>query len=172
MFEIGDKVVCVETLGYRGLTVGKVYTVDSLWNPGIWVVDDKGVLVGMCSEYFKPYTETEAERRGARFGVTGVVKDKGFRVSFVKEREGLWRVFDENGMDYDFKPSEIRLDHEPEFVAWADAPEHLKYDASRVYYDGEPVKWIAKPEGASIIVVFVGQCGWLGYGGSNLMVKL
>ena len=155
MFEIGDKVVCVETLGYHSLTVDKVYTVDSLWPLGIYFIDDKGVLVGMCFECFKPYTETEAERRGAKFGVTGVVKSTGDRVVFVKERNGFWRVFDENGMDYDFKPSEIRLDHEPEFIAWSDAPDHLKYDASRVYYDGNPVKWIVKPEEAWSEVAYV-----------------
>ena len=127
----------------------------------------------ISADLFKPHTETEAERRGAKFGVTGIVKDKGFRVSFVKEHNGFWRVFDESGMDYDFKSSEIRLDHEPEFVAWVDAPEHLRYDASRVYFDGKPVKWIAKPEGCyGSDVVFVAAGGCLRCGTFSLTVKL
>lgn len=172
MFKIGDKVVCVETSGYDWLTVEKVYTVAGLWDFGIYFVDDNGGLAGVRFECFKPHTETETERRGAKFGVTGVVKDKGFRVSFVKERKGLWRVFDENGMYYDFKPSEIRLDHEPEYVAWSDAPEEMKYDANRVYWKGEPVKWIAKPEGATVNVAFTRPDGQMEFTGYYLTVKL
>lgn len=177
MFEIGDRVVCVETLGYGGLTIGKVYTVDSLWPPGIWVVDDKGDLVGMCSEYFKPYTETEAERRGAKFGVTGVVKDTGDRCVYLDESlvlPGHWEIAVKGKVEHwHRKPSEIRLDHEPEFIAWVDAPEHLRYDASRVYYDGKPVKWIAKPEGAFYTdAVFTTQGGIVRVSSDCLTVKL
>lgn len=126
----------------------------------------------ISADLFKPHTETEAERRGAKFGVAGVVKSTGDRVVFVKERNGFWRVFDENGMDYDFDPSEIRLDHEPEYVAWKDAPEHLRYDASRVYFDGKPVKWIAKPEGSVFDVVVTVCDGSLEFSGKHLTVKL
>ena len=180
MFEIGDKVVCVETLGYRGLTVGKVYTVDSLWNPGIWVVDDKGDLVGMSSEHFKPYTETEAEKRGAKFGMTGVSKITGRKIRFVADDgkksingQPLWVFLNEEKQSImRLRPSDVRFDHEPEFIAWADAPDHLKYDASRVYYDGEPVKWIAKPEGAFTEVVVVQENGIMRFSTHNLTVKL
>ena len=184
MFEIGDRVVCIETLGYGGLTVGKVYTVDSLWNPGIWVVDDKGGLVGMCSEYFKPYTETEAERRGAKFGVMGIYKPTGKRAIVVSTSkvstpdpfpgQERWIVCIEGSIaTHEVYASNIRLDHEPEFVAWVDAPEHLKYDASRVYYGGKPVKWIAKPEGAfHTDVVFTTQDGFILALSDYLTVKL
>ena len=117
MFEIGDKVVCVETLGYHSLTVGKVYTVDSLWNPGIWVVDDKGDLVGMSSEHFKPHTETEAERRGAKFGVTGVSKITGRKIRFVADDgkksingQPLWVFLNEEKQSImRLRPSEVRF---------------------------------------------------------------
>lgn len=173
MFKVGDKVVCVETGGYIHLTVGEVYDVVGSWGKGgVTVLNDNGFECWMLSSRFKPYTQAEAEHRGAKFGVTGVVKSTGDRVVFVKERNGFWRVFDEIGVDYDLKPSEIRLDHEPEFVAWKDAPEHLRYEASRVYFDGKPVKWIAKPEGANIRVVFVSSDGWVRNGGTTLTVKL
>ena len=180
MFEIGDRVVCIETLGYDGLTVGKVYTVDSLWNPGIWVVDDKGVLVGMCSEYFKPYTETEAERRGAKFGMTGVIKITGRKIRFVADDgkksingQPLWVFLNEETQSImRLCPSDVRFDHEQEYVAWEEAPEHLKYDASRVYWKGEPVKWIAKPEGANVNVAFTRPDGQMEFTGYHLTVKL
>ena len=180
MFEIGDRVVCIETLGYGGLTVGKVYTVDSLWNPGIWVVDDKGDLVGMCSEYFKRHAETDAERRGAKFGVTGVSKITGRKIRFVADDgkksingQPLWVFLNEEKQSImRLRPSDVRFDHEPEFVAWKDAPERLKYDASRVYFDGKPVKWIAKPEGAFPEVVVVQENGIMRFSTHNLTVKL
>ena len=185
MFEVGDKVVCVETSGYSWLTVGKVYTVDGLWDFGIYFIDDKGDLVGMCSEYFKPHTETEAERRGAKFGVMGIVKNSGvvspssLSVRFISDKnskntlgETLWDVVNESGVVYPVHPANIRLDHEPEFVAWSEAPEHLRYDASRVYFDGKPVKWIAKPEGSNSGVAYVDFLGTVMGSSSLLTVKL
>lgn len=181
MFEVGDKVEAVDGVVRSWPGAPKVMTIKSAHKYGVWISLENHPLnkfagplgYALQSKLFKLHTESEAEKRGAKFGATGVVKDKGFRVSFVKERKGLWRVFDENGMDYDFKPSEIRLDHEPEFVVWKDAPEHLKYDASRVYYDGKPVKWIAKPEGwIRSDMVFVAEDGTLRCGDDSLTVKL
>ena len=181
MFEVDQKVVCVETSGYAWLTVGKVYTVDRLWDFGIWVVDDKGDLVVTLSECFKPYTETEAERRGAKFGVTGVSKITGRKIRFVADDgkkslngQPLWVFLNEEKQSImRVHPSEVRFDHEPEYVAWKDAPEHLKYDASRVYYGGKPVKWIAKPEGVSHTdAVFTTQDGFILASSDYLTVKL
>lgn len=57
-------------------------------------------------------------------------------------------------------------------VAWEDAPEHLRYDASRVYCEGEPVKWIAEPQ-FSIFDVIATVCdGSLEFSGKHLTVKL
>lgn len=128
----------------------------------------------------RPYTESEAEKRGVKFGVSGVNKVTGHKVTFVTENGGvnslgedLWEFLDnETSKTVRIHPENIRLDHEPEFVAWEDAPEHLKYDASRVYYRGEPVKWIAKPEGALAEVVYVMSDGNIQLLTGCLTVKL
>lgn len=180
MFEVGQKVVCVDATGYDWLTIGKVYTVDSLWPLGIWVVDDNGIERCMFSSRFKQYTETEAERRGAKFGVMGISKITGRKIRFVADDgkksingQPLWVFLNEERQSLmRLRPSDVRFDHEPEYVAWCDAPEELKYDASRVYYRGEPVKWIAKPEGANVNVAFIRPDGEMEFSGYHLTVKL
>ena len=185
MFEVGDKVVVVSAEPDDNCAVGDVLKISEISDTyGFWAETPHGwetyamtkEMIGGSSVIVKPYTEaetkTEAERRGAKFGVMGVVKSTGDRVVFVKECSGVWRVFDEIGVDYDLKPSEIRLDHEPEFVAWSEAPEHLRYDAIRVYFDGKPVKWIAKPEGSNSGVAYVDFLGTVMGSSSLLTVKL
>ena len=174
-FKVGGVIECIDVEGYAYITLGKEYVVESLWGGSEnhpTLINDTGEECGMCNSRFKLATQTEAERRGAKFGVTGVIKSTGDRVVFVKERNGFWRVFDEIGADYDLKPYEIRLDHEPEFVAWSEAPEHLRYDASRVYCDGKPVKWIADPEGSAHRVVYVQDNGVMEFFPDRLTVKL
>ena len=181
MFEVGQKVVCVETGGYYALTVGKVYDVVGFWGKeDVTVLDDKGNECHMLSLRFKPHTETEAERRGAKFGVMGVSKITGRNIRFVTDDgkkslngQPLWVFLNEETQSImRIRPSEVRFDHEPEFVAWSEAPEHLRYDASRVYCDGEPVKWIAKPEGAFTDVVVVLENGFMEFLAHKLTVKL
>lgn len=60
--------------------------------------------------------QTEAERRGAKFGVGGVIKETGERVIFQKEKGGDWFLFNEYDEDnLLYYPKNIRLDHEPEY---------------------------------------------------------
>lgn len=184
MVEVGDNVKIKAVR--NGGNLDKVNDVATVTRAntarGFMAVTDDGEDIYVSYDFDNSYaqylagpivtTETEAERRGAKFGVMGVVKSTGDRVFFVKERHGVWRVFDEIGVDYDLKPYEIRLEHEPEFVAWSEAPEHLRYDASRVYYDGKPVKWIAKPEGAVVDVAVVLEDGCMEFSEHKLTVKL
>lgn len=181
MFEVGDKVRRIVTLN-RWEDAPEILVVKG--KDGEWISVEGHPMNGMSTfndtkdwyysfaSFFEEITQTEAERRGAKFGVVGVIKSTGDRVAFVKERNGFWRVFDEIGVDYDLKPSEIRLDHEPEYVAWSEAPEHLRYDASRVYCEGKPVKWIAKPEGSFVKVVVVLENGCMEFSPHKLTVKL
>lgn len=67
----------------------------------------------------KREVKSEAERRGAKFGVNGVVKASGTKVVFQKlfycaEKKEYWDVFGEESI-FRFSPHEIRLDHEPEY---------------------------------------------------------
>ena len=188
MVKVGDKVIVVSVdLGYN-CSSGDVLEVSSIDNPyGFWAKTPHGEysyvrtkeMMGSSDVIVKPYTETEAERRGAKFGMTGIVKQTGVAVSFISDKhhknglgEVLWDVVNEDGIVYPIHPANIRLDHEPECVAWSEAPEHLRYDASRVYCDGNPVKWIAKPEGAFVDVAVVLEDGSMEFSDYGLTVKL
>lgn len=58
----------------------------------------------------------EADRRGAKFGVNGIIKATGEKIVFQKEFNKQWFVFDENEeTNLIYSPEEIRLDHEPEY---------------------------------------------------------
>lgn len=188
MIKVGDKVIVVSTESLRNCSVGEVLEVSRIDNPyGLWAKAPHGEdayvrtkeMMGSSDVIVKPYTETEAERRGAKFGVAGVVKQSGVVVRFISDKnhknglgETLWDVVNDDGIVYPVHPADIRLDNEPEFVEWTEAPEHMRYDASRVYCDGEPVKWIAKPEGAFTDVVVVLGDGCLDFSAYNLTVKL
>lgn len=188
MVKIGDKVIVVRAELDDNCSAGDVLEVSIIGNPyGFWAKTPHGEdayvrtkeMMGSSDVIVKLYTETEAECRGAKFGVTGVVKQSGVTVSFISDKnrknglgETLWDVVNEDGIISSVHPSNIRLDHEPEFVAWSEAPEHLRYDASRVYYDGKPVKWIAKPEGAFVDVAVVLEDGNMEFSTHGLTVKL
>ena len=189
MVKFGDKVVVVSVGAGDICLIGDVLVVVSVLNPyGFWAEHEDGFkfyartedMTGSSTVIVRPYTESEAEKRGAKFGVMGVNKVTGHKVTFVTENcgvnslgENLWEFLDNDiNATVRIHPSNIRLDHEPEFVAWEDAPEELKYDASRVYYRGEPVKWIAKPEGARAKVVYVMSDGSIQLLTGLLTVKL
>ena len=192
MFKVGDKVkIKAVRNGGNLVKVNDVVTVTDINHVrGFMATTSSGADVYVCYDFDNSCAdylagpivtnETEAERRGAKFGVTGVSKATGRKVRFVtddgkKSLNGhpLWVFLNEETQSImRIRPSEVRFDHEPEFVAWSEAPEHLRYDASRVYYDGEPVKWIAKPEGAFTDVVVVQENGIMRFSTHNLTVKL
>lgn len=93
---------------------------------------------------------TEAEKRGAKFGVMGVEKDTGKRVVFNSVRkdkqiitgEEVWIVMREDVHDttVGIEASKIRLDHEPEYkeITFSEATHDQRMDASLVVtHDGE-----------------------------------
>lgn len=192
MVEVGDKVKIKAVRNGGDLAqVNDVVTVTGMiYEHGFLAITstDEEVYVcydfdNSCADYLAGpivTNETEAERRGAKFGIMGVSKITGRKIRFVtddgkKSLNGcpLWVFLNEETQSLmRIRPSEVRFYHEPEFVAWSEAPEHLRYDASRVYYDGEPVKWIAKPEGAFTDVVVVQENGIMRFSTHNLTVKL
>lgn len=155
-FKAGDVVINVSDDHEKGISIGKEYTLTGVSETGLYFLDDFGRRRGRnpLDYKLKEAHITEAEKRGAKFGTLGVVKRCGTKICFIREahsvsdKEIYWNVIDESFNTYAFPSFQIRLEHEPEFIAWSDAPEDLKYDASRVYYRDQPVKWIAKPEGA------------------------
>lgn len=195
MVEVGDKVK-IKAVRNGGVLaqVNDVVTVTGMiYEHGFMAVTSTDEEVYVCYDFdnscacylagsiVTTETQSEAERRGAKFGVTGVSKITGRKIRFVaddgkKSIHGhpLWVFLNEETQSImRIRPSEVRFDHEPEYVAWSDAPEHLRYDASRVYYRGEHVKWIAKPEGAVLAdVVYTTQDGIIRISSDCLTVKL
>ena len=192
MVKVGDKVIVVSVdLGYN-CSSGDVLEVSSIDNPyGFWAKTPHGEysyartkeMMGSSDVIVKPYTETEAERRGAKFGVMGVYNPTGQRAVVAStdkvntpdswpEKERWIVSLDGSLFTHEVYAENIRLDHEPEYVAWSEAPEHLRYDSSQVYYDGETVKWIAKPEGAFVDVAVVLEDGSMEFSTKHLTVKL
>lgn len=183
MVKVGDKVVVVSAPDWRrNCSAGDVLEVfHTTNNYGFWARSINGKdhyvrmagMDGHAEVIVRPYTESEAEKRGAKFGAMGVVKATGRKWVFVKEVGSVWWGLNEDGFFDSGDADAFRLDHEPEFVAWMDAPEELKYDASRVYYRGKLVRWIAKPEGAnSPKVVYMMNDGNLSLMPYGLTVKL
>ena len=195
MVKVGGKVkIKAVRHGSKLAKVNDVVTVTGpIYNLGFMAVtsDEEEVYVcydfdNSCADYLAgdvvmTETQSEAERRGAKFGVTGVNKVSGHKITFITDDdkkncfgEVLWSCLDDvSNSIVGIHPSNIRLEHELEFVAWSEAPEELKYDASRVYWKGEPVKWIAKPEGADLAdVVYTTQDGIVGLSSDCLTVKL
>ena len=191
MFKVGDKVKIKAVRNGGDLAqVNDVVTVTGqIMALGFIAITEDGEEVYVCYDFDDSCadylagsivtTETEAERRGAKFWVTGVVKQSGVAVIFISDKhhqnglgEALWTVVNEDGDAYPIHPANIRLDHEPEFVSWTEAPEHLRYDASRVYCDGKPVKWIVKTEEAWSRVAYVDYSGIVQGCSDALNVKL
>ena len=155
-FKAGDVVINVSDYDTY-LTVGKEYTLTNVSGAGsLYFLGDNGNERFRPSRHYKLKEAhiTEAEKRGAKFGTLGVMKDTGERCVYIADSLVLprfWEIDVEGKADrWHRHPSQIRLDHEPEFIAWPDAPDDLKFDASRIYYRDEPVKWIAKPEGTNL----------------------
>ena len=194
MFKVGDKVKIKAVR--NGGNLAKIHDVVTVTcvntASGFMAITADGEEIYVCSDFDDSWadylagpivtneTQTEAERRGAKFGVMGLNKVTGHKITFITDKnqknthgEILWLCFDDVRESIAaIHTANIRLDHEQEFVAWSEAPEHLRYDASRVYCDGNPVKWIAKPEGAFVDVAVVLEDGCMEFSTNSLTVKL
>lgn len=95
---------------------------------------------------------TEAEKRGAKFGVGGVVKETsavkyavgkkilfvGIAQTFIKEE--VWNCVIEGETEATtFFPSSIRLDHEPEYkeIPFSEGTHEQRMDVGNLIIDGE-----------------------------------
>lgn len=89
---------------------------------------------------------TEAEKRGAKFGVGGVLKHTGERLVFISGDSFVWRVIKEGSLDTQvFMSFEIRLDHEPEYkeTPFSEGTHEQRMDAGNLWYRGSPVVQIS-----------------------------
>lgn len=109
---------------------------------------------------------TEAEKRGAKFGVTGVVKETGRKISFVSDAikknvlgEIVWCVCYENGGTDYYHPSKIRLDHEPEYkeIPFSDASHEQRMNENNLWYGSSPVVQISHFVGSGYAFTYKGS---------------
>lgn len=92
--------------------------------------------------------KTEAEKRGAKFGVGGVIKETGQKIVFAGNSlvlPGWWEILVEGeARTWHRPPSQIRLDHEPEYreIPFSEATHEQRMDVSALRFDGTPVEQI------------------------------
>lgn len=159
MYKAGDK---FEVVGNRGpsdhVEIGSIVTLlNVLSDAGGMFSGDNGVefCAGFDDRYEITRTvrplRTEAEKRGAKFGVGGVVKETspakyaigkkilfvGIAQTFIKEE--VWNCIIEGETETTtFFPSNIRLDHEPEYkeIPFSEATHEQRMDAGNLIIDG------------------------------------
>ena len=139
-YKIGDM---VEFVGYSVYyNKGDRFRIDKL--SGSCVVDCNGIFIHKDS--IRHVKETEAEKRGAKFGVTGAVKATGSKWVFACEVDGFWRGIAENGVIVSGEPYQFHLDHEPEYreIPFCEATHEQRMDVSALRFDGGPVEQIVR----------------------------
>lgn len=88
--------------------------------------------------------KTEAEKRGAKFGVGGVVKATGKKWIFAAQIAGIWRGIAEDGCVFAGEPYQFRLDHEPDFkeIPFSEATHEQRMDVRNLKFNGSSVDQI------------------------------
>lgn len=100
--------------------------------------------IGVSNFIVQVVRATEANKRGAKFGVCGTVKSTGAKWVFVCESGSLWRGMADNGVVVSGRPSDFRLDHESEYreIPFSEATHEQRMDVSALRFDGTPVEQI------------------------------
>ena len=119
-YKVGDKFeVVVDYLRQDYVKFGDVVTLykDDDTNSPFFELE-KGGIVCLTIHQIRPL-KTEAEKRGAKFGVGGVVKSTGDKGVFWKSSSSYlgeeWYLFMNDGNILVMPSTQIRLDHEPEY---------------------------------------------------------
>lgn len=176
MYKAGDKFEIVRS-SFIGdcWQPGKVVTLTRDFNGESvedFYSDQEGYSLGFAVEgkQFYPCTvrplRTEAEKRGAKFGVTGFVKRTKRKISFVSDSlkkndlgEIVWCVCYEDGETDYYHPSNIRLDHEPEYkeIPFSEATHEQRMDAGNLWYGGSPAVQINYFAGSGYAFTYKGS---------------
>lgn len=139
MVAVGDIVTLTVCEGGCG---GKFRTKDN----EEFVAEFEGAGIGM-TRVVRPY-RTEAEKRGAKFGDIGSLKGSVTKFTFLSDAlekngfgEALWSVGYESGEVCHLHPSNIRLDHEPEYkeIPFSEATHEQRMDVGNLWYADSPV---------------------------------
>lgn len=83
-------------------------------------------------------SQTEAEKRGAKFGTMGVIKATGQEWVFVRQVGSLWRGMSYSGVVIGGSPSDFRLDHEPEYkeIPFSEATHEQRMNVDNLVHVG------------------------------------
>lgn len=141
-YKVGDKFeVVVEPISHRA-TKGDIVTLerDDGSNFPFFETQSHGKACLRASE-IRPL-KTEAEKRGAKFGVGGVIKATGDKGVFWKSSSSYlgeeWYLFMNDGNILVIPSTQIRLDHEPEYkeIPFSEATHKQRMDYKNVLWDG------------------------------------
>ena len=180
-YKVGDKFEIVKTeYNGSGLQVGDIveFVRYGSWEEILFLRPKDGKYdEGLCFEdsevrFLGAAKETEAEKRGAKFGVCGVIKKDsaikaivGKKISFAgitknSAQEEVWNcVIEGEDMIVYFLPSNIRLDHEPEYreIPFSEATHEQRMDAVNLRYSGSPVVQISHFSGSGYAFTYKGS---------------
>lgn len=127
--KVGDRVEIVgnQVSSYSGGIGAVVRLSEDDGTDSPFFINGYGKRIVCNLDSIRPLNQTEAERRGAKFGVNGVVKKDWQKCVYIAESlvlPGHWEIAVETaGQHWHREPSDIRLDHEPEFreIPWNEA---------------------------------------------------
>ena len=152
-YKVGDRFVCIEGNALVERSEGDILILieDDGDDTGIFKNETTGKEITVCmySRLMPILTKTEAEKRGAKFGVAGVIKSTGKKCVYLGESlvlPGYWEIDAEGAAErWHRKPSEIRLDHEPEYkeIPFSEATDEQRLNVDNLIgRNGEKVRAI------------------------------
>lgn len=179
MHKFGDKFEVVSGGDCYGLKGGDILTLHEEINScGAWFKTELGKLIvggyegeTTVSPTVRPI-RTEAEKRGAKFGVGGVVKETsavkhaiGKKILFVcvaqtVALEEVWLCVIEGETETTtFFPFCIRLDHEPEYkeIPFSEGTHEQRLDVGSLWYGDSPVVQISHFAGSGYAFTYTGS---------------
>lgn len=159
MIQVGDMVEVVEDGAYhlKGEKFTVVHFTDECFLDG-----ENNAIMKYKTRLISPL-KTEAEERGAKFGVGGIVKSTGSKWVFACEIEGFWKGIVENGTVVTGEPHQFRLDHEPEYreIPFSEATHWQRMEKDCVAWRGHTV--------SEIVPFQNGSYGWTIGGEPDIM---
>ena len=152
-YKVGDRFICIEGNAMVERSEGDILILleDGGADTGIFKNETTGKEITVCMYHrlIPVHLKTEAEKRGAKFGVMGVIKATGKKCVYIGESlvlAGYWEIDAEGAAErWHRKPSEIRLDHEPEYkeIPFSEATDEQRLKAEYITgTNGEDVEEI------------------------------
>ena len=147
-YKVGDKFEVIGVTISRSVKPGDVVTMyrDDGTDCPVFHLED-GDIACLFPKEIRPL-KTEAQTRNAKLGEGITFKPTGAKGVFWKSTRSIfgeeWSVLMDNGNILTTTPSQIRLDHEPEYkeIPFSEATHEQRMDVSALRFDGGPVEQI------------------------------